>query len=167
MSGLLRRLFGGKPPDKAPDEEADAEKTTLATGGGAAFMGEEADEQYEEFCRTVEIEPGVLLMDFLEQNDMRELAEWLHPSTPEPEPKGMINALLDITHQGMKLSELPEDVEFEMYTEGWDEYDGGPSDRTKEALGLLSGALNRRIKLFHQRRSDGEYMMTVFEPGED
>jgi hypothetical protein len=122
---------------------------------------EPLDALYEEFCRTFTLRPGVNFMQFLREQGVTRMIEWLHPSTPCALPKGFIRLAVDATRRGVPIWEQPG---ISMLYEGnWDPR-ALPPQESLDALSVLSQILEKPITLYYRETEGGELMVMKFEP---
>ncbi len=138
---LLRKLFG---KGDAPA----AEEKPRSVGDD-----EPLEALYEEFCTTVCVRPGVLLMEHLKAEGHTELIEWLHWDTDQPEPKSLIRAAVAMARGGRGFWEVEGPVRMTRT-------EGSPPPHTAKALADLAKVLGLGITLYCEEPDGGE---TVIE----
>ena len=122
---------------------------------------ERLDALYEEFCRTFQHKPGVNFMNFLRQEDVTALIDWLRPNGACALPAGFIRLAVDSTRKGYRVWEQP-GINM-MYEGRWD-HGGLPLRESLDALSVLAQVLEKPIKLTYTQTEGGDVLQIEFEP---
>ena len=144
MIGFLRKKLGR---DSAPEGVRDDESIEAL---------------YEEFCRTFCHRPGVNFIQYLRDQGVTRMIEWLRPETPCALPRDFIRLAVDATRKGDKTWEQP-GVNM-MYLDNWSDGGGLPTQESRDALSALAQILEKPIKLYYTQTEGGELMLMEFEP---
>jgi hypothetical protein len=179
MIKLLYKLFAQRPPSQAQPEpshyaadtenpSASAQFTDRINAGepkGVAYAhGEEnLEEEHRQFCESFCFKPGVRLMDFLKQEGITRMVDWLDWRSPYPEPKAIIRLALDMIQRGENFWDQ---AGICMFVTGARANRGEPAQESQDAISVLSQITGKPIKVYYhdQPGSDAPLMVKEFEP---
>ena len=172
--GFLSRIFGGKPTDKTqPQHEGNRNPWAAASVMGradetrvvAGALGDERTQaEYDTFCASFCHKPGVRFTEFLKQERVDKLLEWLDPQNDEPEPKAFVRLAVATMERGENFWDLPG---LSMLLEGRWSAGGGPSEFSDHALSVLAQIVEKPIKVYYREQPGEQSPLLVkqYEPG--
>jgi hypothetical protein len=100
-------------------------------------------------------------MDFLRAEGVTRLADWLHWSTPEAEPKAIIRLVLELMRRGQNFWDQPG---ISLYVDGRWSAGGGPSKESQDALSVLAQVLEKPIKVYFRKKPAEPILVMEFHP---
>ena len=135
MLRILRNILGrDHTPPSSQTWEADG-----PLGVAAALDGEAGRADYEAFCAGFCFRPRKNLMRFLAANDLQYVCDWLHWSTPEPEPKAFVQLGVELMRRSVNLWDQSGVT---MYMKG-----RRPTQVSQDCLSILAQVTGKPIKL--------------------
>jgi hypothetical protein len=124
---------------------------------------ENLEEEHRLFCANFCFKPGVNLADFLKNEGVTRMIDWLDPRSMYPEPKAIIRLALDTLRRGENFWDQSGIC---MFVKGSRSDHGGPSQESQDAISVLCQITGMPIKVYYhdQPGPDAPLMVKEFEP---
>lgn len=121
---------------------------------GAAKPTSGTDAEFAEFKENFHLKPDVLFMDYLQQQKLATLIDWLSPQNSHSEAKAFIRLINDANRQRVKI---------------WDQtgitmnFEGGvPSQPSQECFAELAQILKLSITVYYRESPEGDLLKLIF-----